>query len=105
MERFEKMRSKKNQWFREMPELKRLCLYSNLILLPGVIILLCYETLGILLHIPLTYLILDVVAVLLIRRHECYRIARQKEEEEEELSGRTILCIRHKLEELRQIGR
>ncbi len=94
---------KKSHWFGEMPEPTRLCLYSNLILLPGVIILLFYEILGISLDIPLTYLIVDALAVLGIRRQECRRIAQQKVEEEEELSGRAIRNIRRKIEELRQI--
>lgn len=94
---------KKNHWFREMSELTRLCLYSNLILLPGVIILLLFEVLGILLNIPLTYLIVDVFIVLGIRRQECLRIARRKAEEEEELSGRALQNVRQKIEELRQM--
>lgn len=94
---------KKNQWFREMSELTRLCLYSNLILLPGVIVLLFYEVFGMLFNIPLTYLIVDVFAVLVVRGQERRRIARQKVEEEEELSGKAIRSIRRKIEELRQI--
>lgn len=96
---------KKNSWFRKMSEFARLCLYSNLILLPGVIILLCYEVFGILLNIPLTYFIVDVLSVLGIRRQERRRNVRQRAEEEEELSGRAILSVRQKIEELRQMGR
>lgn len=94
---------KKNPWFRKMSEFAKLCLYSNLILLPGIIVLLCYEVLGVLLNIPLTYLIVDVLSILGIRRQERRRIVRQKVEEEEELSGRAIQSIRQKIEELRQI--
>lgn len=96
---------KKNPWFRQMPEIAKLCLYSNLILLPGVIILLFYEILGVLLNIPLTYLVMDVLAVAVIRRQQHRRSARQKAEEEEEASGKVILAVRQKIEELRQMER
>lgn len=87
----------------EMSETERLCLYSNLILVPGITILFCYGVFGILLSIPLTYLIVDVFWIYGIRKYECRRIARQKMEEEEERSGRALESIRQKLEELRQI--
>ena len=88
---------------REMPELSKLCLYSNLILTPGMLILLFFAVNGNVLNIPCTYLVLDCAIFLAMLRHERARRAYQKKEEEEESSGRAMESTLQKLEQLRRI--
>lgn len=88
---------------REMPELSKLCLYSNLILTPGMLILLFYAVNGNVLNIPCTYLVMDCVIFLVMLRHERVRRAYQKREEEEETSGRALESTLQNLEQLRKI--
>lgn len=96
---------KKGDWFWQMSEFTRLCLYSNLILLPGIITVICYEVFGILLNIPLMYVGVDLFVICVIRRQEMRRIARERAEKEEEMSGRAGLVVKQKLEELRHTER
>lgn len=95
--------SDRYHWFREMPETLRLCLYSNLIVFPGVVVLLTYGIFGILLNIPLTYLVVDTVTFFGIRAQECRRIERRRREEEAEHSEEVRQRIYQKIEELREM--
>lgn len=86
-----------------MSELAKLCLYSNLILAPGMLILLFYAAKGNILNIPLTYLAIDGVILCVMTRHECTRSVCHRQEEEEESSGRALERTLQKLDKLRKI--
>lgn len=84
-------------------ELARLRMWANLILAPGVLLLLYYAVTGRVLSIPLTYVIVDIVVLIGIRYHAKLWRKRQRLEEEEEHSGRAMEDLRRKLEYMRQL--
>lgn len=90
-------------WFREMTGHARLCLYSNILIVPGLCILIYYRCTGDILNIPLTYLVLDLVIVLWIRRRELRKAQRRLIQKEEFISGKYMENLSQKIEELRQI--
>lgn len=84
-------------------ELARLRMWANLILVPGVLLLLYYAVTGRVLSIPVTYVIVDIVVLIGRRCHVVLWRKRQRLEEEEEFSGRAMENVRRKLEYMRQL--
>lgn len=84
-------------------ELARLRMWADLILVPGVLLLLYYAVTGRVLSIPVTYVIVDIVVLIGIRYYTKLRRKRQRLEEEEEYSGRARENVRRKLEYMRQL--
>lgn len=82
-------------------ELARLRMWANLIMAPGVLLLLYYAVTGKVLNIPVTYVIVDIVVLIGIRFHAY--LWRKRIEEEEEESGRAMENLRCKLEYMRQL--
>ena len=90
-------------WMQGMTEISLIRLCSNVIVIPGIVILFFYGVTGILLNEPLLYVIVGMLAVWCAKRQECFRVNRQQLEWEEEVSGRGLLNIRRGIEELRKM--
>lgn len=88
------------RWIRELKGFDRICFSSMMMLDAGVIILIFYYATGIILNIPLTYLIIDVI---IIKGWECSEQKRRAREAEYE--GDRTEIIRQKIEELKEIER
>lgn len=97
-----KDKPKNRHWFLSMSEFDRLCFYSNMLMVPGLIILIYYQITGIELSIPKVYIIMDAIIVWLIRRSELRWIAQKEKEEEEERSGRADMKVMMALERLKE---
>ena len=88
------------QWIRKLKGYDRICFSSMMMLDAGVFILIFYYVTGIILNIPLTYLIIDILIIKGWEYSEQKRRARETEYE-----GNRTEIIRQKIEELREIER
>lgn len=87
-------------WYSMMPEYDRINLTSMVLIGPGVFILFFHYITGIILNIPLTYLIMDIFTVM-CKRH--FAIRRLKMLQEIARQGDRTDILRQKVEELKEI--
>lgn len=87
-------------WFLRMSELSRLRLYTDLLIIPGMIIFITYAVSGKVLNMYLTYGIVDFIIIIESMIYVRYREERKRIEEEAENSELEWEYIRRKIEQL-----
>ena len=88
------------QWLRELKGYEKISFISMMVLDAPVLILLVHYATGIILNIPLTYLIVDILLLKSWEHSEAKKRAR-----EAEYAGDRTEIIRQKIEELKEIER
>lgn len=81
----------------------RLCLYSCLFLLPGIISLIFNGVMHITCNFIVVYLLVDGMILLVSRGYSVYRLKREKEEYSLETAGNGFHYLKRKVGELRDI--
>lgn len=88
---------------REWREYSRLCLYSCLFLMPGLISLIFYGIMHITCNIILVYLLVDGVILLVWTGYAYYQLKKEKEERSLEVVGDGLHHLKRKVSELKDI--
>lgn len=91
---------KRWQWIRELKGYEKISFISMMVLDAPVLILIIHYATGIILNIPLTYLIVDILLLMSWKRSEAKKRAR-----EAEYAGDRTEMIHQKIEELKEIER